>query len=78
MKIGRARVHLPGVGVVWDDTFFVRLKFGGHTGRGRWFGLEAIEYRPSTPDVDVLIGMDLLIKIKMAWDGPRGLLVLTF
>src|SRR4051794_35231366 len=26
MKIGRARVHVPGVGVVWDDTYFVRLK----------------------------------------------------
>ena len=23
MKIGRARVHLPGLGVVWDDTIFV-------------------------------------------------------
>jgi hypothetical protein len=40
--------------------------------------LEVIEYQPSTPNVDVLIGMDLLIRIKMAWDGPRGLLVLTF
>jgi len=78
MKIGRARVHLPGVGVVWDDTYFVRLKFGGHARPGRWFGLEVIEYRPSTPNIDVLIGMDLLVMINMVWDGPRGLLVLTF
>jgi hypothetical protein len=39
MKIGRARVHLPGLGVVWEDTYFVRLKFGEMTGKGRWFGL---------------------------------------
>src|SRR5207249_1503851 len=65
MKIGRARVHLPGIGVVWNDTYFLRLKFGGHAGPGRWFGLEVIEYQPSTPYVDVLIGMDLLIRINM-------------
>jgi hypothetical protein len=78
MKIGRARIHCPGVGVVWDDTYFVRLKFGGHNARGRWFGLEVVVYQPTTPDVDVLIGMDLLVRLKMTWDGPRGLLVLTF
>jgi hypothetical protein len=78
MKIGRARFHVPGVGVVWDNTDFVRLKFGGDLRRGRWFALEVIEYQPSTPNVDVLIGMDVSVRIKMTWDGPRGLLVLTF
>jgi hypothetical protein len=78
MKIGRARIHVPGVGIVWNDTYFVRLKFGGPTGPGRWFGLEVIEYLPSTPNIDVLIGMDLLVRISMTWDGPRGLVVLTF
>ena len=40
--------------------------------------MEVIEYQPSTPNVDVLIGMDLLVRINMTWDGPQGLLVLTF
>jgi predicted aspartyl protease len=78
MKIGSARVQVPGGRVVWNDTYFVRLKFGSHIGPGRWFVLEVVEYQPSTPNVDVLIGMDLLVRIKMTWDGPRGLLVLTF
>ena len=78
MKVGRARVHRPGFGVVWEDTYFVRLKFGGSAKPGRWFGLEVIEHQPSTPNIDVLNGMDLLVRIKMMWDGPRGFLVLTF
>jgi predicted aspartyl protease len=78
MSIGRARVQVPSVGVVWVDTYFVSLKFGGHAAKGRSFALEVIEYEPSTPDVDVLIGMDLLIRIKMKWDGPRGSVTLTF
>jgi predicted aspartyl protease len=78
MKIGRARVNLPGLGVVWDDTYFVRLRFGGSAKPGRWFGLEVIEYQPSTPNIDVLIGMDLLVRINMVWDGPGGLLIVRF
>jgi predicted aspartyl protease len=77
MKVGRARVNHPGLGVVWDDTYFVRLKFGRSAKQSRWFGLEVIVYQPSTPNIDVLIGMDLLVRINMAWDGPRGVVVLT-
>jgi hypothetical protein len=78
MAIGRARVRVPSAGIVWVDTLFVSLRFGGHAAKGRAFGLEVIEYQPSTPDVDVLIGMDLLIKIKMKWNGPRGYVTLVF
>src|SRR5689334_14272355 len=35
--IGRARVSRPGLGNVWGDTDFVRLKFEGHSIPGRWF-----------------------------------------
>ena len=48
--------------IVWEETYFIRLKFEGHIGQGRWFGLEVIESQPSTPNVDVLIGMDLLVR----------------
>jgi predicted aspartyl protease len=78
MTIGRARVNVPSVGIVWADTYFVELSFGGHSGKGRSFALEVIEYQPSTPNVDVLIGMDLLVRIRMKWDGPMGLVILSF
>lgn len=77
MKIGCARINLPGVGIVWGDTYYLRIKLGSHAGAGRWFGMEVIEYQPSTPDVDILIGMDLLVRVNMIWDGPHGFLVLT-
>ena len=38
--------------------------------RRRWFSLEVIESQPSTPHVDILIGMDLLIQVNMIWNGP--------
>jgi hypothetical protein len=75
--IGKARVARPNRGIVWEDTYFVRLQFEGHTGSGRWFNLEVIESQPSTPNVDVLIGMDLLVQIGMTWDGPNRQVVLT-
>ncbi len=41
------------------------------------FTIEAVEVQPAAPNVDVLIGMDLLIKIDMAWIGSRRLLLLN-
>ena len=34
MKIGRARVQLPALGVVWDDTYFF---VPGHASQRQWF-----------------------------------------
>jgi hypothetical protein len=51
--------------------------FEGDSGSGRWFNLEVIEARPLTPDVDVLIGMDLLVRMSMIWDGPNRQVILT-
>ena len=62
---------------VWRDTYDVRIRFGGHSGPGRWFSVEVVEVQPATPDVDVLIGMDLLIKIDLAWMGTRRLVLLN-
>jgi hypothetical protein len=75
-QIGNVPVRASGV-TVWHDTFNVRIRFGGHTGQGRWFAVEAVEFQPATPDVDVLIGMDLLIRIDMAWIGSRRLVWLN-
>jgi hypothetical protein len=38
-------------------------------GQGRWFDTEAVSAQIATPNVDVLIGIDFLIKIDMAWSG---------
>ena len=76
-QIGKVPVSRAGGRTVWHDTYYVRIRFGGHTGPGRWFAVEAVEVQPATPDVDVLIGMDLLIKIDMAWIGSRRLVFLT-
>ena len=69
--IGTVPVTRAGGVTVWLNTYDIRLRFGGHAGRGRWFALEGIEVQPGTPEVDVLIGMDLLIQIDMAWSGAR-------
>jgi hypothetical protein len=76
-QIGSLPLGRPGVGPIWHDTYDVRIRFGGHTNPGRWFALEAIQAQPATPDVDVLIGMDLLIRIDMVWLGSRRLILLT-
>jgi hypothetical protein len=59
-------------------TYDIRVRFGGHSARRRWFRLEAVETQPATADVDILIGMDLLLKIDMGWLGPRRLLFLSY
>jgi hypothetical protein len=45
---------------------------------GRWFNLEVIEAQPLTPNVDVLVGMDLLVRINMMWSGPSRQVALTY
>ncbi len=51
-----------GGGLAWLRTFDVRIRFGGHTGPGRGFAIEAVEIQPATPGVDVLIGMTFFSK----------------
>ena len=46
--------------------------------QGRWFSREAVEVQPATAGIDILIGMELLLKIDMAWLGPRRLLFLSY
>ncbi len=78
MQIGTQAVGRPGGSSVMCYTYNVRFRFGGHAVPGRWSSLEAVEVQPATTDVNVLIGMDLLLKIDMGWLGPRGLLLLSY
>jgi hypothetical protein len=77
MQIGTKPVGRPGGGRSVCDTYDVRLRFGGHAARGRWFNLEAIAVQPATASIDVLIGLDLLLQIDMTWLGPQRLLLLN-
>jgi hypothetical protein len=78
MRIGTLPVGRPGGGRAACDTYDIRLRFGGLGVRGRWFNLEAAEVQPATAEIDVLIGLDLLLQIDMAWLGPRRLLLLSY
>ena len=78
MRIGTQPVARPGGGAVACDTYDVRLRIGGHATAGRWFELEAVEAQPATPDIDVLVGMDLLLRIDMIWRGSLRRLVLMY
>jgi predicted aspartyl protease len=75
--LDRVTVQRAVGGLVWHNTYLVRVRFGGRAAPGQWFNVEAVEVLPATPDVDVLIGMDLLLKIDMAWNGPGRLVLLN-
>jgi hypothetical protein len=77
-KLGIPSVQRAGGGSTLQYTYDIRIRFGGHSVRGRWFNLEAVETQPATDDVDILIGMDILLKIDMGWLGPRGLLFVSY
>jgi hypothetical protein len=77
-QLGSQPVQRPGASSAWRDTYDIRIRFGGHTVQGRWFSLEAVEVQRATADIDILIGMELLLKIDMAWLGPRRLLFLSY
>jgi hypothetical protein len=59
-------------------SYEIRLSLGGHLGKRRWFALEAMEIQPATPGVDILIGMDLLIKLELTWLGPARRAFLSY
>jgi hypothetical protein len=78
LRLGVQPVRRAGGGSSMHDTYDIRIRFGGQAVRGRWFNLEAVAIQPATPDIDILIGMELLLKIDMAWLGPRRLLFLSY
>lgn len=78
LRIGIQPVGRAGGGSALQYTYDIRIRFGGHSTRGRRFNLEAVETQPATANVDLLIGMDLLLKIDMAWLGTRKLLFLSY
>ncbi len=84
LRLGSVDVSRPGGTARRAPTYDIRLAFepDPQTGRwwlqGHWFKLEAVEALPVSPAVDVLIGQDLLNRLVMSWDGPRGRLLLMY
>ena len=53
-------------------SYDVRFRFGDDGSPGLWLDAEAPMVQPATPDVDIIIGRDLLQAVRMTWDGPGG------
>jgi hypothetical protein len=72
-SIGYFPVGRAGGVRTFEPTYEIRIRLGGHLAiLSRWFALETVELRPATPDVDVIIGTDLLIRLELSWRGPAG------
>jgi predicted aspartyl protease len=69
-ELGMQPVLLSGGKISFDPIYDIMLRVGGHITKGPWHPLLVTSTEPATPDVDVIIGMDLLIKLQWAWDGP--------
>ncbi len=75
--IGRQPVKRPNGGTSFLNTYFISLKISKpQTWEGEWRILEVVEAQIATPNVDVLIGMDLLLKLDFIWNGPDLRLVI--
>jgi hypothetical protein len=77
-QIGTVLYQRPGQAASWVPSYLAQLEVEAHQKPGRRFNLEVIEENPATPGIDVLVGQDLLEKVVMVWDGPRGRLLLTY
>jgi len=71
LLIGIQPIKRADGSIATANTYEVRVRFGGTGGEGRSYSVEAVEARPATPGVDMLIGVDLLLRLRMLWDG-RG------
>jgi hypothetical protein len=84
LRLGTVDVSRPGGTIRRAPTYDIRLAFEPDPQparwwmQGHWVELEAVEALPASPAVDVLIGQDLLDRVVMSWDGPRGRLLLMY
>ena len=73
-QVGVVPITRPNGTNAWIDSFDARIQFGG---QGRFHDVEAVEAQPATPGVDVWIGLDLPLQIRMGWDGRGKLLTVV-
>ena len=56
----------------------LRLNFEGHLVANPWFDLDVVVANPATPGLDVLIGMDVLSKLVLFYEGVNKTMILTY
>ena len=71
-ELGMQPVMLSGGRWSLEPTYDVRFRIGGHLADTPWHDLVVTGTTPATEGVDVITGMDPLLKIKGGWDGPAG------
>jgi hypothetical protein len=75
---GRSTYRRPGLAQVVVPTYTVRLNFEGYLSRNPWFDLRVLVVDPATPEVDVLVGMDVLSQLVLFYEGANGTMVLAY
>ncbi len=71
-EFGIQPVMLSGGRLALEPTYDIRLRIGGHQAGTDWRPLVVTGTTPATEGVDVIIGMDLILKIQGGWNGPAG------
>jgi hypothetical protein len=68
----------PGVPEMLVAKYAMRLNFEGHLSGNPWFDLEVVVADAASPGVDVLIGMDVLSRLVLFYEGVNGTMVLSY
>lgn len=63
--------------IVRVPSHLVTIRFDPGSAEALEIATEAIAIAPATPVVDVLIGVDALLRLRIDWDGPGRLATFT-
>jgi hypothetical protein len=69
-QLGYQPLGVAGGGSLNLPTYGVRLRIGGHDSESPWMTFEVVCTTPATPGADMIIGMDVLMKCNLRWNGP--------
>ncbi len=75
---GSSWYQRPGGRGVRVDRHAIRLNFEGHLSSNPWFDVEVVVADPATPGVDVLIGMDVISRLVVFYEGVKGTMILAY
>lgn len=76
--IGSTTMKRPGLSAAEAQICSVRLNFEGHLIRNPWFDLDVVVANPASPGIDVLIGMDVLARVVLFFEGVQGTMILSY
>ena len=75
---GAASYRRPGQDDIVELTYAVRLNFEGHLSGNPWFDLDVVVANPATPGVEVLVGMDVVSRLVLFYEGVKGTMILAY